>query len=138
MILESQIRALDTAISNLDRQITLSKESKVDTAFKKSWRGFTSRWQIQRDSWLGSAASRKIGFNESRYNDFQTAFGKWQTDFQSRISGPALPPPIAIKPTVKPSITSSLFGDLFEGSGTVLVIAACIVGGFIYLSKRRK
>lgn len=134
MILESQVRALDTAVQALDKQITASTAPRVNDAFKEAWRGYTSRWQIQRDEWLNApSVTRKFGFNEDRYNDFKTALGKWLADYQKRIVGAAATPP-AVKP-VEPS--TPLFGNLFSGSGTAIVITALVIGGFLFINKRR-
>jgi len=134
VILESQVRALDTAVQALDKQITASKAPRVDEAFREAWRGYTSRWQIQRDEWLNApSVTRKFGFNEDRYNDFKNAFAKWEADYQRRIVGAAAPPP-AVRP-LEPS--SPLFGNLFAGSGTAIIITALVIGGFYLLNKRR-
>lgn len=135
MILESQVRALDTAIQALDGQITASKAPRVNEPFKESWRAFTSRWQIQRDEWLGAGSvTRKFGFSESKYEQFNTAFQKWQADYQKRIVGTAAAPPKVVPP--EPS--TPLFGNLFAGTGTAVIIAALVVGGFLYINQRRK
>lgn len=131
MILESQVRALDTAVQALDRQISASTAPRVNEAFKEAWRGYTSRWQIQRDEWLGGG--RKWGFNEDRYNDFKNAYGKWLADYQQRIVGAAAPPPVVSPPEPK----TPLFGNLFAGSGTAIVITALVIGGFLFINKRR-
>lgn len=134
MILESQVRALDTAVQALDKQITASTAPRVNDAFKEAWRGYTSRWQIQRDEWLfAPSVTRKFGFNEDRYNDFKTALGKWLADYQKRIVGAAAAPP-AVKP---PEPSKPLFGNLFAGSGTAIVITALVIGGFLFINKRR-
>lgn len=134
MILESQVRALDLAVQALDKQITASTAPRVNEAFKEAWRGYTSRWQIQRDEWLlAPSLTRKFGFNEDTYNDFKKAFGKWEANYQQRIVGAAAPPPVVSPP--EPS--TPLFGNLFAGSGTAIVITALVIGGFLFINKRR-
>jgi hypothetical protein len=136
VILESQVRALDTAIQNLDRQISDSKEPRVNEPFRESWRAYTTRWSIQRDEWLGAGSlTRKFGFSESVYNQFREAFLKWQTDYQKRIVGTAAAPPPAKAPTPE---TSPLFGGFFAGTGTTLVWAALIIGGIWFINKNRR
>lgn len=135
LVTESQVRALDTAIQALDRQITDSKESRVNEPFKEAWRSFTSRWQIQRDSWLApGSVTRKALFSEKVYDEFKVALQKWQNDYQGRISGTAARPPAAVPP--EPS--KPLFGNLFAGSGTALLIAGLIAGGLYLYSTRQK
>lgn len=133
LVTESQVRALDTAIQQLNRQITASTVARVDEAFKESWRSFTSRWQVQRDSWLATGSvTRKFGFSEKVYEQYKTAFQKWLQDYQSRIVGAAASP----APARPPEPTKSLFGDLFAGSGTALVVAGLLLGGFYLYSQR--
>lgn len=135
LVTESQVRALDTAIQQLDRQITASKEPRVNESFKEAWRSFTSRWQVQRDSWLAAGSvTRKFGFSEKVFEEYKTAFQKWQTDYQKRISGTAASPPAARPP--EPS--TPLFGNLFAGTGTTVVIAGLIVGGLYLYSQRKR
>lgn len=134
MILESQVRALDTSIQSLDKQITESTESLVNEPFKESWRSYTTRWQIQRDSWLGSGFTRKFGFNESRYNQFRDALLKWQADFQRRIKGEAVSPPKAQAPEPE----SSLFGGFFAGTGKLAWAALAIGGVWLFTKYRRR
>jgi hypothetical protein len=135
LVTESQVRALDTAIQALDRQITASREPRVDEPFKEAWRSYTSRWQVQRDSWLAAGSvTRKFGFSEKVFEQYKVAFQKWQTDYQKRITGTAASPPAARPP--EPS--KPLFGNLFAGSGTAVLIAGLIAGGlYLYTQKRR-
>jgi hypothetical protein len=136
VITESQVRALDTAIQSLDGQISASKAPRVNEPFKESWRSFTTRWQIQRDAWLSAdSVTRKFGFSESIYEQFKGSLQKWQTDYQKRIVGIAATPPAARPP--EPS--KPLFGNLFAGTGTTLLIVALAVGGlYLYNNQRRK
>jgi hypothetical protein len=135
LVTESQVRALDTAIQALDKQITASRAPLVNELFKESWRSFTVRWQIQRDAWLqAGSVTRKLGFSEKVYEQFKVSFQKWQTDFQKRIVGTSAAPP-AVR---KPEPPRPLFGDLFAGSGTVIVIAGLVVAGYLLYQKRRK
>lgn len=134
LVTESQVRALDTAIQALDKQITASKAPLVNEPFRESWRSFTSRWQIQRDAWLqAGSVTRKFGFSETVYEQYKASFAKWQNDFQKRIKGAAATPPAAIPPAaVRP-----LFGNLFAGTGTTLVVAGLIVAGYLWYQQRR-
>jgi len=138
VILESQIRALDKAIQALDRQITESRTPSVDEPFRKSWRLFTTRWQIQRDEWLqpGSTA-RKSFFSESRYESFKAAALKWLANYQKRIKGASAPPPkVAPVPPRPPS--TSIFGNLFAGTGTAAIVTAIVIGGFFFIQNKRR
>lgn len=135
LVLESQVRALDTAIQSLDQQITASKAPLVNEPFKKSWRSFTVRWQIQRDAWLQAGdITRKFGFSEAVYESFKTAFQKWLADFQRRVSGSAKAP----SPAVPPAPPRPLFGNVFAGTGTTLVIAGLILGGYLWYQQSQK
>ena len=135
LVTESQVRALDNAIQSLDKQITASKAPLVNEPFRESWRSFTSRWQIQRDAWLqAGSVTRKFGFSEAVYEQFKTAFQKWQTDFQRRFSGSAAAPP----PAVPPAPSRPIFGNLFAGTGTTLVVAGLIVGGYLWYQQSRR
>lgn len=134
MVLETEVRALDTAISQLEREISAARASGVNEPFREAWRAFTARWQIQRDAWLGAGdITRKFGFSESVYNDYRAGYLRWLADFQKRIAGAAATPPRAIAPP--PSM--SLFGGLFAGSGTTLLLTAVVVGGVFYASKQK-
>lgn len=135
LVTESMVRALDTAIQSLDRQISASKEPRVNEPFKEAWRAFTSRWQIQRDAWLqAGSVTRKFGFSEKVYDQFKVAYQKWQADYQKRIKGTAATPP-SVRP---PEPSRPLFGNLFAGTGTAVLIAGAIIGGIILFQKRRK
>lgn len=133
------MRSLDTAIQQLDAQITASKEPRVNEPFRESWRAFTSRWQIERDSWLGSGIARKLGFNEERFEAFRAAYLKWQADFQKRITGAAVSPPVAPAPTVPKETSIPVFGGgFFAGLGTSLVWAALAIGGIWWFLTKNK
>lgn len=137
MILETQVRALDTAIQSLDQQITLSNQPRVNKAFKDAWRQYTARWQVQRDSWLGAGdITRKFGFSEDVFNQFKDGYRKWLADYQQRIPSSALRPPAA--PAQQPGVISSVFNSLFAGSGTALLVTALIIGGVIYILHEKK
>lgn len=134
LVTESQVRALDSSIQSLDRQISASKEPRVNEPFREAWRAYTTRWQIQRDAWLAAGSvTRKFGFSESVYDQFRVSFLTWQADFQKRIVGTASPPPTARPP--EPS--KPLFGNLFAGSGTAVIVAGLIIGG-VYLYTQNK
>lgn len=135
LVTESQVRALDASIQSLDRQIIASKEPRVNESFRESWRAFTNRWQVQRDAWLqAGSVTRKFGFSEAVYDQFKVALQKWLNDFQSRIKGAAAKPPAARPP--EPS--RPLFGNLFAGTGTALLIAGAIIGGLILFQRQKR
>lgn len=135
LVTESMIRALDTAIQSLDRQISASKEPRVNEPFKEAWRAYTVRWQIQRDAWLQhESVLRKALGSEKVYDQFKVALQKWQADYQRRIKGAAATPP-KVRP---PEPSRPLFGNLFAGTGTALLIAGAIIGGIILFQQRRK
>lgn len=136
------MRSLDTAIQSLDAQITASKSSRVNEPFKKSWRAFTARWAVQRDSWLSAGdITRKFGFSEDTYEQYRSAYQRWLADYQNRIVGQAAKPPAAVAPTPsQPIIKTPLFGNLFAGSGTALLLTALLLGGvyLIYTQKGKR
>lgn len=141
VILDSQVRSLDTAIQSLDAQISASKSPRVNESFKESWRAFTSRWAIQRDAWLSAGdITRKFGFSEDTYEQFKSAYQRWLADYQKRIVGVATKPPPAVAPTPsQPIIKTPLFGNLFAGSGTALLLTALLLGGvYIIYTKKGK
>ena len=134
MIVESQVRALDNSIQALDEQITSSRSTRVNEPWREAWRGFTTRWQIQRDSWLGaSSVIRKFGFNESTYESYRFQLLKWQKDFQKRIEGAAPSPPKVVPPETPWSLTSIFLG----GNTTTLLLTALILGGVYYIYKQK-
>lgn len=133
MILETQVRALDTAIQQLDAQITSARDPRVNEPFREAWRAYTARWQVQRDSWLGAGdITRKFGFSESTFENYQAAYQRWLADFQKRIAGAARRPP----PAALPIAPTSFFGSMFQGTGT-LILTALIVGGVYYIYKTK-
>jgi hypothetical protein len=135
VILETQVRALDTAIQALESDIASASSPSVNESFRKSWRAFTSRWQVQRDAWLGAGdITRKFGFSESTFEAYRLAHQKWLADYQRRITGPAATPPVAQAPVVSPSF----FSTVFAGSGNTMLIAALIVGGLYFVYKQQE
>jgi hypothetical protein len=126
----SRVRALDTGIQSLDHQISSSSEKKVNESFREAWKGFVSRWQIERDNWLGSAWSRLFATQfVSRFDDFRSAYQNWLSDFQRRIPGT-----VAV-PLVTPQ--SSFFGLPELSMQTVLILTGLAVGFFIYNQRKK-
>jgi len=126
----SRVRALDIAIQSLDAQISISKEARVNEAFKESWKSFVSRWQIDRDNWLGSTWSRMFASQIApRLDDFQLAYQRWLENYQKRIPGTA---------RVPKAIPETYFGLQGLSIQTVILLAGLAIGGYWIVARRKK
>jgi hypothetical protein len=128
--IESMVRALDTAIHSLDNQIRASTEPRVNELFREAWSSFMSRWQIERDNWLGSVWSRMFASQfASRFEDYKLAYQRWVNDFQQRVPG-ALSVPLA-------ESESSFFGLPELSAQTVLLLAGIVVGFWLFTKGKK-